>query len=451
MKYSLFLLFFLYSFVSWANLHLAPPDFNIKKGQAIFVDFKKAHYELTYDMREREVRVRTRIEFSSDKSGRPLFDLIPTPNMIKINGERALADEISFPGGESKLRLLGSAVMAGDHVLEIENTFKENTKFMPFFRNVSSAFWIRDLKDRMFLEQYVPSNFEFDQYEMVLEVKFVGGRREQEIFTNGDVEKISSTHYRIQFPSYFTSSCPFFHTAPLGRFKRSDFTYTSISGRTIPITVYSPWSGRTKKFKLETIRVMEELEREYGAWPHPRFLAYGTFPGTGGMEHSGATATSLAALDHEMLHSYFAKGIMPANGNTGWIDEAIAAWRDNGYPRIPDPGFSGSNLGAHSLYQRYTDDRAYGLGSAFMAFLDWRLQDMGGLKAFLKGYFSAYKHQVVTTEHFKNNLEFWSGLDLSREFQQYIWGENSEDSLIHKINPIHGKISKQTLLNLLTP
>src|SRR5690606_12751374 len=148
--------------------------------------------------------------------------------------------------------------------------------------------------------------------------------------------------------------------------RRKDFTYTSVDGREIPITVYSPWKSRTKRCKKETIRVMQELEADYGPWGHPSFVAYGTLPGTGGMEHAGATATSFGALDHEMLHSYFAKGVVPANGNSGWIDEAIASWRDKGYQRLPKPGFSGSNLGAHSPYKRNTDDRAYALGAKFM-------------------------------------------------------------------------------------
>ncbi len=445
----LFSLIFFYSSFCLANLHLAPPDFNTHKGRAVFVDFKKARYELTYDLLKREAKVRTRIEFENSKEGNPIFDLIPNPSNLFLNGERVTQRELSFPGGVSKLRMINREISPGQHVLEMENSFSENTQFLPLFRYVASAFWIRDLKDRMFLEQYLPTNFEYDQYQMTIDLKLIGNRREHEIFTNGAVTKNSIHHYEITFPGYFTSSALYFHLAPRGLLKREDFSYKSISGKNIPITVYSPWRSRTKKFKSETIRVMNELEKDYGPWAHPNFVAYGTFPGTGGMEHSGATATSLAALDHEMLHSYFAKGIYPANGNTGWIDEAIAAWRDNGYPRNADPGFGGSNLGAHSVYQRHTDDRAYGLGSAFMSYLDWRLQDIGGLKAFLRGYFSAYKHQVITTEHFKNNLEFWSGLNLSEDFNRYIWGDNSSDTLKSKKNPVHFGMSRVEILNSL--
>lgn len=444
-----FLALFLSS-LSWANLHLAPPDFDSTHGRVIFVDFIRAQYEVNYDLRREVTTVRSRITFVAKKEGKPLFDLIPNPEKVTLDGVVTSDILITTPGKETKLRLIDTVVSAGEHVLEIENTFSRNVRYKKDFKTVSSAFWIRDLNERMFLEQYIPSNFEFDQYQMTLDVKFIGGSGRQDIYANGEVTKISRHHYRIIYPEYFTVSCPYFHLTGKGSLSRRDFTYTSINGRQIPITVYSPWSYRTRAFRTETIRVMKELEADYGPWSHPTFVAYGMHPWAGGMEHAGATATSFGALDHEMLHSYFAKGVMPASGNSGWIDEAIASWRDKGYQRNPTPGFDGSNLGAHSVYQRNTDSRAYALGAAFMAYLDWRLQDMGGLKAFLKGYHTSYKHQVVTTEHFKNNLEFFSGLNLDEEFSTYIWGKNSQDveNLLEK-NPHHKKLSDSFLRSLL--
>ena len=440
----------LFSMSAFANLHLSPPDFDTKYGRAVFVDFKSAEYSITYDIVNEVTTVKSLITFESKSSGMPLFDLVPYPDSVKLNGKKTKQRLISFPGGLSKLRQLSTIVGPGIHKMEIENTIETNVTYQTDFESVSSAFWIRDLKDRLFLEQYVPSNFEFDQYQMTLNVKFEGVRRaDQDFYTNGKITKTSPVSWKIEFPEYFTVSCPFYHVTPKGWMSRRDFSYTSISGREIPITVYSPWSSRTKKFKPEAIRVMRELEEDYGPWAHPSLVAYGTVVGTGGMEHSGATATSFGALDHEMLHSYFAKGIMPANGNSGWIDEAIASWRDKGYQRNPTTGFEGSNLGGQSVYKRNTDKRAYALGAAFMAYLDFRLQDRGGLKAFLKGYFQTYKHQVITTQHFKNNLEFFSGLNLDEAFGTYIWGVNSGTDLIEEVNPHHAPLSSSELKSIL--
>lgn len=446
---SLLVLSTLFSFSALANLHLAPPDFNLKSGRAVFIDFKKAQYDVTYDVAKKMTSVRTRIEFRAEKNGSPLFDLIPDPKNARLNGNPVSISETTAPDG-SLLRMVNSVVEPGHHVLEMENTFSENVRYGIFRRNVSSAFWLRDLKYRKFLEQYVPSNFEFDQYQIIMNVTFAGTKQaRQDIYTNGEVTETSPNSYQIVFPEYFTVSCPYFHTTPKGQKKRLDFTYTSIDGRSLPVTVYTSWWSHPRKFKNEAEKIFRELENDYGPWGHQGLVAYETIPGTGGMEHAGATQTSLAALDHEMLHSYFAKGVMPANGNAGWIDEAIASWRDNGYQRKVLPGFQGSNLGLGSPYQRNTDKRAYALGREFLAYLDYRLQDVGGLKAFLRGYFQSYKHTVITQEHFKNNLEFFSGLDLTDDFNTYIWGENRGIEKTHESSDIHRPLNKAQLRSIL--
>ena len=434
---------------AYANLHLAPPDFNSTHGRAVFVDFKTAEYDITYDVKWKKTFVKTKIKFHSEKTGHPIFDLVPHPKNVLLDGRPVGVATSSTPDG-SGMREVLSEVSPGEHTLELQNEFSENVSYNLLTRRVSSAFWIRDLKYRLFMEQYIPSNFEFDQYQMTFNVTFAGiSKARQDIYTNGELSQISPNSFKIVFPSYFTVSCPYFHTTPKGQKKRLDFTYKSIDGRNLPVTVYTSWWSKPWKFKNETIKIFKELEADYGPWGHSGFVAYETLPGTGGMEHAGATQTSLAALDHEMLHSYFAKGIMPANGNGGWIDEGIASWRDFGYQRKVVPGFGGSNLGSGSIYKRNTDSRAYKLGREFFAYIDYRLQDVGGLKAFLRGYFSAYKHTVITQEHFKNNLEFFSGLDLSSDFETYIWGTNTPDSEKAETNPVHKSLTASELQSLL--
>ncbi len=415
---------------AWANLHLAPPDFVSKSGRSVFVDFKTAQYDVTYDLENKITTVRSTIVFEAEKTGKPIFDLVPNPKNVTLDGVATRVVALDFPDKISKARLVDTFVDPGEHVLKMENTFKANVRYHDNNTfNVSSAFWIRDLKERMFLEQYVPSNLEFDQYQMTINAKFVGVKKiDQEFFTNGVVTKNSPTSWTIVYPDYFTASSLYYHTTRQGSLRRMDYNYLSVNGREIPVTVYTPWYLATSDFKKYSEEIFAELEADYGPWGHPSFVAYGTLPGTGGMEHSGATQTSLGAFDHEMLHSYFAKGVMPSNGNSGWIDEAIASWRDRGYLRLPTVSFGGSDIGGQSVYKRNTDDRSYALGAAFMAYLDYRLQNIGGLKAFLRGYFAAYNHMVITEQHFKNNLEFFSGMDLTHEFDTYIWGTNTPDA-----------------------
>ena len=445
----LFIFLFFLSTTLLGNIHLSPPDFERSGIRHIYVDFKSAEYDLSYDVIWKRTRVKTVIKFRAYSEGSPVFDLVPRPRKALLDGVPVSIVETTSPSG-SIIRRLNTTVGPGLHTLSLENSVNENVRYHPLSKSVSSAFWIRDLKERKFLEQYVPSNFEYDQYQITLRLSFLGVKRaRQDIFTNGKLTKLSSNSYEIVFPDYFTVSCPYFHTTPKGQKKKLEFYYTSINGREIPVTVYTSWWSHPQKFKTHVVEIFKELERDYGPWAHPSFVAYETLPGTGGMEHSGATQTSLGALDHEMLHTYFAKGVMPSDGNAGWIDEAIASWRDYGYQRKILPDFSGSNLGKAPAYQRHTDSRAYYLGREFMAYLDYRLQDVGGLKAFLRGYFHAYKHTVVTQEHFKNNLEFFSGIDLTDSFTTYVWGENDPKSDNQRMDPIHKELTPQELLLLL--
>lgn len=433
-----------------ANFHLAPPDFEVNGGMAVFVDMKTAEYNITYDLNEKVAKVKSKIVFENRTEGFPIFDLVPNPTNVKIDGAPLKTVQRKDPYG-SKMRTLNMTIGKGTHVLEMENEITRNVSFSDSesFPSVRSAFWIRDLKDRMFLEQYIPSNYEYDQLQMTFNVEIKGAKKPSyDFFVNGEISQTSPNTWKIVYPEYFTVSSLYYHMTPKGSLRKAEAMYKSISGREFKITAYTDWYLKTSKFLKYAQEVMAELEADYGPWGHPNFITYGTLPG-GGMEHSGAAQTSLGALDHEMLHSYFAKGVMPGRGDDGWIDEAIASWRDYGYLRLPDVSFTGSDLGNHSPYKRNTDDRCYELGRSFMAYLDYRLQNVGGLKAFLRGYFAAYKHTVITTQHFKNNLEFFSGQNFDHEFETLIWGTNAKDAMTSGFNPKHLPMTEKQLKDML--
>lgn len=435
---------------AWANLHLAPPDFDHNNTRAIFVDFTAAKYSIHFDTRTQVASVKSEIRFKATHEGRPIFDLLPNPNKLTLNGRSETQSLIKMPN-DSQVRLLGTTVAPGEHVLTMEHELSTNVSWQGS-TNVRSAFWIRDLRERMFLEQYVPSNLEFDQYAITMDVSFSGKSRfNQEIMANGIVTKTGTNSWRIEYPAWYTVSCPYFHTFPVGGFKVRRFDVTSIDGRKIPFTIYSSTSSNAVKFSNEAIRVFNELEKDYGAWPHPWFIAYGS--GSGGMEHAGATMTSFGALDHEMIHCYYAKGVVPANGNTGWIDEGIARWRDRGYPRLPTTG-GVANLAGRSVYARNTDNRAYSVGSDLWGHIDHLMANSGGLKVFLHAYFQANKFTVFTVDHFRNNLELFSGMDLTVLFQEQVYRDPAKGMGLMKASEAgdhhnHPALSEKELRDLL--
>ena len=458
MKY--FFALILFSFNSYANMELAPKDFMYGGKKAVFVDFISAEYDLQYDTKNMDTNVTTQITFIQQTSGHPLFDLKSIPLSVSVNGESTSQKLISPPGGVTVVRMINKELPAGTHTLSIQSKLTSGVRFSSKknssqWNNVSSAFFIRDLRDRMLLERYLPTNFEYDSYKMILNVEVTGTKRWHSLFANGNVTKLSENRYRVEYPSYYVSSSVFFHLVPINKFVRWYLTYPSIDGRNIPVTIYSSYRFYNKMLKTKAWNVMAELEKDYGPWPHDQLIIYGTGI-RGGMEYAGATETSIVSLGHELQHSYFAKGIHPANGNAGWLDEAIASWRDKGHQSLERPFYSSANLGAQNSYTRKTDKRSYEYGRSFMGYLDYQLKAAGvndGLKDYLRFLVQTRMHTSITTEIFKSELESFSGLNFDADFFQYIYGGQSQNMKTHhhsaEENPHHPIISEEELESIL--
>lgn len=144
---------------------------------------------------------------------------------------------------------------------------------------------------------------------------------------------------------------------------------------------------------------------------------------------------------------------MPANGNAGWMDEAIARFRDNKYPLVKGLTFSSTKLAGHSIWARMTDRMAHTEGSAFLSWIAYRMNEKGlSFKSFLREYFEKYKYTTVTTQLFQDEVTRASGLNLSKDFDQYIYGKGavmkSHKPSVHAEDPMHPRLTKEQLLDL---
>jgi hypothetical protein len=431
-----------------ANISKAPQNFKLKNGEkAVFVDFKRVDSEIIYDFKSETVSAITTIEFENFESGSPLFDLVPNVDSATLNSLAVSIKEISDPDNFTSYKMVSKNIAPGIHTLIIKNKFTTMVSFDSDY--VNSAFFMSDLSDRSYIEKFIPANIEYDQYLLNLDIKLTNSKKipQHIIYTNG-VTTSNGNHFKISFPEYFTASSFYFHMTKKGRLPTEKFNYTSISGRIFPVVIYakSNWSLSGKKKK--TISILDELEAKLGAWSHPTLTIY--IAGQGGMEYSGATITSSSALGHELTHSYFARGVMPVDGNSGWMDEAIASWRDKGYKETKKPSFSSTSMSAHSQYRRSTDRKAYSQGANFMAYLNHELKAVGGLITFLKDMHTKYTHSNITTLTFKKELESFSGRDFTKDFNQYIFGKkNIIDTKHLSENPYHPKLTEKQLYELL--
>jgi hypothetical protein len=437
-----------------SDLDKRPLPFPHQGGHAVFADFKSAHYEITYDINKKIAYARAEIELETAEAGNPIFDSHQDPTLVSLNGITTTADLVKTPSDETTVRVVGEKVEAGNHRLIVELPIVQLVEFTK--GGVKSAFWLSDLTERGYLERYLPTNFLFDRIPTSFHVKFIGGSETQKIYTNGVLEKVSSTEYKIIFPDGFNSSCHYFHTVVAGTMVEKTFIYKSNDGREIPAIIYVKNDGDQDAYleslKTKTITIMDELENDYGPFLHPSLTIY--IAGRGGMEYSGATMTSESALGHELFHSYFARGVMPSDGNSGWIDEALARWRDNGYQSITTL-FGTSNMANHAYYNRVTDRLAYSFGERFIALMEGKLTPLGGLKPFLKELVAQKAFAPLNTQEFILEMNDFFGLSFDRFFKKYLFGEGQKSMKINirpspfKENHIHHELSLSELQELL--
>lgn len=438
----------LFSYSSFASELHAPPNFMFQNKKIVFVDFLNARYDITYDLNQQLAFATSTIEFSQFETGFPVIDHVENPTEIVLNDQYLQSSIANTPLRETNVRFIDQQLPAGNYKIKITSPISN----LVAFKNgtVNSAFWNSDLEDRSFLEQYLPANFEFDQVSMKFNIKFIGSEVRQRIYTNGNLKWTSNFEASIEFPSYFTSSSLFFHTASDFKFNEINYSYPSISGSSIPVKIYtSANAGEAGLQKGQELlnKTLAELESDYGAFPHPRIIVYLANPGMGlgGMEYCGATISELSALSHEVFHSYIGRGIMPANGNAGWIDEAIASWRDGGYKNTGTMNGASVNMSDVGPHYRKTKSAAYTHGERFIGFLNFKLSSRGGIRPFLKKYLSQNVFVPYTVESFAEAMESFYGIPIYPEFRAYTY------SGIGKFQELksHKKADSKQLQNLL--
>ncbi len=415
------------------DLEHAPPAFDLKDGRAVPIDIESIALNWEFSTAA-GARAHARVSFRTGESGFPMFDLVPNPIAIWLNGKALPAQSlrrIADPHQATEIRVLAEVVDAGDmNVMEFQYVVPDVT-----FNNgnVRAGLFMNDLATggRKFWEQYGPANFEFDQFQQTIDLRLVGVSKSHELFANGAVTETAPNAWRIVFPDYYSSSSFYLHLTEAGRFARRSALYQGLDAE-IPVLVYAESASLAASGLTDSLKYFKELEATYGPYSHRSFIAYMT-PDGGGMEYAGATMTSLWALGHEITHSWFARGVMPSSGNAGWVDEAVASWRGNGYPRATaEPNRQPVNLGGFSPYRRHTTMDAYTLGAKLMSEFDFMFRQFSadgktGMRAVLRLIFEMQKNETITVDSFRSQLTDLTGRDVQSVFNRYVYGKGSRE------------------------
>lgn len=407
----------------------APPPFAVAGDVAVPMEVSSLDVRLDVDVAQRSATGRARLLFTLPQPGCPLLDLVPDPTMVVVDGQEVQPARLRLvtpPEETTPLRMLSKPLDAGvEHALEVEYPLREGPEGSLKFGGggVQLGFFMSDLDQRGYLEKHAPANLEFDQFAMTLEVRIAGSSRAHRLFTNGDAEARGDGAWRVAFPGYFTSSSCYLHVTDRPQAVRED----GFAGaeREVPVTVYGRDEAEVETALRDTLGLLRELEDTFGPYAHDRMLVYCTGNLRGGMEYAGAAMTDLRSLGHEIAHSWFARGVMPANGNAGWIDEAIAQWRDRGYPRAAAaPRRPPVNLAGFSPYRRHTPRESYDKGALLLGELDLLFAPGGGLRPLLAKLYREKRRRTLTTPGFQAFLERETGAELGAIFDRYVHGKD---------------------------
>ncbi len=418
----------------------APAPFDKEARHYVFPDFRRARYQIELEVDEaggRDDSVTSVIEFFMPEEGFPILDLPQgTPLMfLKTSTEEmnvAPGKVVPPPMPNGKLvkafDFIDQLLPKGMHSIIAISDFDKRAIWSDENppEGVSLLFDMWDIGEATFLGNWLPSSFEWDPYTISMEVNVKGNLTDHEVFTNGAVFPVGRNSWAIQFPEYFTCSSVFFHLTERRKIFESSSAFETPKGRVIPITIYGRkehvTAATVERFRVRTERFLSTAEANLGPWPHSSVLILDT-GGGGGMEFAGATRTAEWALEHELAHSYFGRGVFAANGSSGWIDEAMAPWYSN-TPTTPREvsTLPVGNLGNYGPYVTATMGGGYRLGAYLMAYWNHTFLDQGGLMPCLSRWSIHQAFHPASNLDLKREFEACFRSDLSKDFDSAVWG-----------------------------
>lgn len=263
--------------------------------------------------------------------GFPALDLRQPVDSFRLDG-RTMPGEAFSPedlggGPGAEMRVIDRRLEAGGaHRLELRYQLSTPaaTGAEPIgwtADGVRFDFWMSDLHPGRYLEMWLPANLCHDRFSLTLDVEVVGGAPHT-IVTNGAERPTGPNRWRIEYPALFTSLSPMLVLRP------SD----EIEMRRIPGLLTAKVAESDADLEANEADIKAWLaynEARYGRWAHgDRFTCVLWGPGRG-MEYDGATTAAVGAVEHEVFHSWFGRGIKPLRASDGWIDEAWTSWATN--------------------------------------------------------------------------------------------------------------------------
>jgi len=423
------------------NLNLAPPVRIVDGLTAVPIDIQQLDSHVVFDAATSQAQVEASMRFiMGNTDGNPVFDFRQDIQEAYLNDVSVPVDKLQhhdFGGGpNAELRILDTIVPANS-----ENTLRliyglnqpqaPNSQPIGWDPNSTRLYWdlwFTDLLPARYLEMWFPSNLIYDQFKFNLEIEIINSEFEHVIIANGSVNNLAPNHWRVEFRERFTSLSPMLITAAADRIE---------SRQGLMILPDTSMELRLDTFKLtSTLANLASVENDVRTYitnnvinigPYVHGDRFTTFIWTGvrSMEYEGGVTSNTGALEHEVFHSWFARGLRPATQNDSWLDEGWTVY-NTGANRFALTPFDMSEppvtLSSSNPFNRTTPSAAYSAGSRFFAGLADVL-GLANLRSYMSSFFKENQGRLVTTRQLEAYLICRSGIvEIADYFERFVYG-----------------------------
>ena len=421
----------------------APPPAPLPGGgHAIAVDVEEVRAKVRFEPSTSTARASAEVRFRVEgPAGRPALDLRQPVDALRLDGHRldpsAWAPTALGGGPGAEMRVLDVELAGGGvHRLAADYALgrPEATGALPVeWRGgdgVRWDLWMSDLQPGRYLEMWVPAPLCHDRFALHVEVELAGTDRPHVVVTNGRVTP-TSTGWAISFPAHFTALSPMLVVAPADEVEQREAA-VDLGGRRVALrsTRHLDVDADLAGCEADVAAWLVYLERRYGPWVHGDAMTVFVWGPGRGMEYDGATTASVGALEHEVFHSWFGRGVKPASAGDGWIDEAWTSWSTS-TRRAEEPRYGAEGLSLDEdpvelrpphPWARLTPVTSYTAGARLFSGLAHLLGGAPQLRSAMAAWYRDNAGGLVTTDGLEAHLRRWSGVDITPWWDRYVHG-----------------------------
>lgn len=425
---------------------LAPAPQTVGRRRVVAPSVERIAASLHLDVASREGRGRATVDFCGGVTdGYPALDLRQPVESVRLDGKELDPDafaHVDLGGGDgAQMRVLDTEISAGArHQLQVEYRLEtpDCVGAEPIgwvSDGVRFDLWMSDLHPGRYLEMWVPAPLIHDRFALRVDLRIEGTDRPHILVANtGGVDAgPGGRAWSLVYPAHFTALSPMLVVAPADTIElRRSAVNLGARSRSLGLVTarHTDTDADLAACEADIKGWLAYLSARFEPWVHgDTFTAVVWAPGRG-MEYDGATTASVGALEHEVFHSWFGRGVKPARAGDGWIDEAFTTW-STASRRSDLPRYSSEELSLEEppveLYPahpwaRRTPLESYSEGARLFAGLAHRLGGPERLRAAMADWYRANAGNLITTDGLGAHLKAWSGIDISPLWARYVHG-----------------------------